>query len=272
MLMPRIITAIVLATLVIWGVFALPVETFAIGAFIVLVLGLYEWSELCYQSLLAFALSTAVLFVLCLVVIYISLVNPAYILGAGFLFWLFKLLTLGRAAVTGKPACLLEAILTLLFAWVGLVMLKAYAGHQGTLVMLSMLIVWSADTFAYFGGKRFGKNKLAPSISPGKTREGVFAGAVGAVIVAIIYTSFFIEQVNSVTAYIALALVTIFVALISVVGDLSESKLKRAAGAKDSGKLLPGHGGVLDRIDGLIAGVPVFAFYWWLLVQFGIVG
>ena len=120
-----------------------------------------------------------------------------------------------------------------------------------------LLIIWCADTFALFAGKAFGRHKLAPSISPGKTIEGVVGGAIAAVLVALIFAFVFLPF--SQTEIMAWSALAFFAALISVVGDLFESRAKRRAGAKDSGRLLPGHGGVLDRVDGLIAAAPFFA-------------
>jgi len=123
-----------------------------------------------------------------------------------------------------------------------------------------MAIVWIADSAAYFAGRRFGKRKLAPSISPGKTWEGVYGAlfAVGIYALALLpfaeragYSEPLLPAV--VVAWVALVLA---LAGVSIVGDLFESQLKRQRGVKDSGKLLPGHGGILDRIDALMAALP----------------
>ena len=127
----------------------------------------------------------------------------------------------------------------------------------------AMATVWIADTAAYFAGRRFGRRKLAPSISPGKTWEGVY-GALAAValyalaLVPLARTAGFAGD-PGVPATLAFVAFTMLLAAVSVVGDLYESMLKRQAGAKDSGTLLPGHGGVLDRIDALIAAMPFAA-------------
>jgi phosphatidate cytidylyltransferase len=126
-----------------------------------------------------------------------------------------------------------------------------------------VLVVWLADIGAYFAGKAFGKHKLAPAISPGKTWEGAIGGWLAVIVVALVAaltrafepTLFFslLERLGSVRALIALTLLVAF----SVVGDLFESMLKRQAGVKDSSGLLPGHGGVLDRIDALLPVLPL---------------
>ncbi|MEO7152184.1 MAG: phosphatidate cytidylyltransferase [Burkholderiaceae bacterium] len=155
--------------------------------------------------------------------------------------------------------------MVLLFvAWLAL----ATARARGINFILSVLcLVWVADIAAYFGGRRFGRRKLAPSISPGKSWEGVASGMLGALVLALLWIA--IDRriaVDSASLYtrlleqagwIGLAPLVAFLAGMSVVGDLFESLVKRSAGAKDSSKLLPGHGGVLDRVDALLPVFPI---------------
>jgi len=127
-------------------------------------------------------------------------------------------------------------------------------GHRWLFIALA--IVWAADSAAYFAGRHFGKHKLAPRISPNKTIEGLAGGVVAGVVVAV----GFAPLADATPAQLpAVALAAFFAVLASVVGDLFESLLKRHVGAKDSGDLIPGHGGILDRIDGVLAALPVFA-------------
>jgi len=127
---------------------------------------------------------------------------------------------------------------------------------NGVLWILCFLFsVWAADVGAYFVGKRFGKTKLAPKVSPGKTIEGLLGGLV---LVLLIFTPILYSQFDAKAASLLLLTVTV-TALVSVGGDLFESKLKRHAGLKDSSHILPGHGGILDRVDSLLSGAPVFA-------------
>jgi phosphatidate cytidylyltransferase len=127
-------------------------------------------------------------------------------------------------------------------------------GHRWLFVALAT--VWSADSAAYFAGRHFGKHKLSPRISPNKTIEGLAGGVVAGVVVAV----GFAPLADATLAQLpAVALAAFFAVLASVVGDLFESLLKRHVGAKDSGDLIPGHGGILDRIDGVLAALPVFA-------------
>lgn len=139
-------------------------------------------------------------------------------------------------------------------AWVSLVILRQ-SEHGIWLVFFIIVIVASADIGAYFAGRKFGSKKLAPSVSPGKSWEGVWGG----ILVALVSGSLMVMCHD---AYVMSPWVLVLIlptAMISVVGDLLESMLKRFRGIKDSGTLLPGHGGVLDRIDGLVASIPVFS-------------
>jgi phosphatidate cytidylyltransferase len=134
------------------------------------------------------------------------------------------------------------------------------SGTQGPLLLLfAMVIIWVGDTAAYFVGKSFGKYKLAPHLSPKKTWEGTVASFVGSLIVAVIFARFMTVPLPHLLAMAALGNVA------GQVGDLLESAYKRSAGIKDSGSILPGHGGVLDRIDALILAIPV-VWYYWILV------
>jgi len=124
-------------------------------------------------------------------------------------------------------------------------------------VLLALVLVWIADTAAYFVGRAWGRRRLAPSISPGKTWEGAAGGLIGAVLYAIII-AFFTER----GAWLALVATAVLLAMVSIVGDLFESAVKRQAGVKDSGALLPGHGGILDRVDSATAALPLAALVW----------
>jgi len=138
--------------------------------------------------------------------------------------------------------------------------LRSYApGASAWLLLYPLSVVWVMDIGAYFAGRKYGKRKLAPLISPGKSWEGVYGGlACSFVLFLIVLLIGPFPDGKGFTLFIA----TIFAAGASVLGDLFESRMKRAANRKDSSQLLPGHGGVLDRIDGVIAAMPVFAFFW----------
>jgi len=182
--------------------------------------------------------------------------------GVATLFWL----------LVGTPAVLFDwqprqtvasaigGVVVLLGAFVAVVELQA---RSPWLVLAAMAIVWIADTAAFFTGRAFGRHKLAPRISPGKSWEGAAGGILAVVIYAALLVSFapreaFTSTLDARTIATWIAFVIALTAL-SIIGDLHESLLKRRAGVKDSGTLLPGHGGVLDRTDALLAAMPPFA-------------
>ena len=155
---------------------------------------------------------------------------------------------------------LLIGLLILLPAWQGLVFIKQLP-LGNWLIMAVMVLVWGADIGAYFSGKAFGKRKLAPQVSPGKSWEGVYGGlALSLVITAVVGLVRDWTLGQMILGLLGAAIVV----FISVVGDLTESMFKRQSGIKDSSNLLPGHGGVLDRIDSLTAAIPVFAVLLWM--------
>jgi phosphatidate cytidylyltransferase len=136
----------------------------------------------------------------------------------------------------------------------------AMASLEPLEVLLVLVLVWIADTAAYFVGRAWGRRKLAPAISPGKSWEGAIGGLVGGAAYAII-CGWFIDGI----AWPAFLAGAVLLAMVSIIGDLFESAAKRQAGVKDSGTLLPGHGGILDRIDSATATLPLAALLWPLL-------
>lgn len=137
-------------------------------------------------------------------------------------------------------------------------------------LMYVFLLVWCADSGAYFVGRKFGKRKMSPNVSPNKSVEGLIGGLVTGLVVVVGISLFKLKLSGAeLGIFILLSLLTI---LASVLGDLFESMLKRRAGVKDSGTILPGHGGVLDRIDSLLSATPIFAFGYWLLQYVGYLG
>jgi len=162
----------------------------------------------------------------------------------------------------------IAGLLTLIPLWLALNTLRsaqyAESTHFGSVLILVVLgIVWSADVGAYFTGKSFGKHKLMPKVSPNKTIEGLAGGVVASIIFVLAFCHFTGVDFAVWPIY---AVMTAFIALFSAVGDLLESMFKREAGLKDSGRCLPGHGGILDRIDSLTAAAPMFVMcYAWTL-------
>ncbi len=281
----RVITALVLLPLVLILVFRLPLELFAFAVAGILVLGAREWGR--FTSAEKTAPLTAMLsYFGCAVVVWQlappfafwpSLSWPQWlwsgdnlpllILSLAVLFWLLSPLLLWfypqragwwRASQAGRQAL---GILLLLATWIALISLRKvgnlYDPLKGALIIFYvLLLVWAADVGAYIAGKAFGKHKLAPSVSPGKTWQGFFGGLGLALIIGHFAAQLFGLSSNSEWGFRALVLLTI---IASVLGDLIESLCKREAGIKDSGTIFPGHGGMLDRIDSLLAAAPVFA-------------
>ena len=256
----RIITALALAPVAVLLTLWSPAWLFAIAALGIMLAALAEWNRLRPDTA---AIGVAAVLIILAVLLFRSPQKLPMVCLAGALFWVYQAFELTVKKADSAPRAgdsLVRAGFIFLFAWAALVWVRVEQGALMTIAML--LVVWSADIFAYFTGRRFGRRKLAPSISPGKTVEGLAGGLVGAGLVALAVV-LLAPQLSAANTLIWL-LAALIAALFSVVGDLYESRLKRRAGAKDSGSLLPGHGGILDRIDGLLAAAPVFATIWWL--------
>lgn len=255
MLGQRVATALVLLAVFLAAVFWFPTPWFALALSLVVLVGAAEWAALTgiEQRALRAAWLAAFSFLLWLVWSHLA-TAVFYLVAAGSAFWLLVLARLWMSPTSAEPAWLrqLAAVAALVPAWSALVYLH-FADLR--LLISVFLIVWLADTGAYFCGRAFGKRKLAPLLSPGKTIEGLLGGIVSATVFAVASAVWMGMDPACNLAWTAVCIVT---ALFSVIGDLWESKLKRIAGVKDSGALLPGHGGVLDRIDSVTAAAPVF--------------
>lgn len=266
MLKERVLTALVLIPLVLWCIFgaatSIPFESFA-GA--IVLVGAWEWTALMKWSNVAARAGFTVLVAVALVALKIPelafLKQPFYAVSVGF--WLLALRWVlafpESAAIWARHVFLVPVGLILLIpAWAGLVDL--YHASPWWL-MYVFALVWGADTGAYFAGRAFGKHKLAPKVSPGKTIEGAIGGLCATGILMIAVAFYRDLTAMRMVAFIGLSLLTVFA---SILGDLLESMVKRQAGVKDSGNIFPGHGGALDRIDSLTAAAPIFALGWWL--------
>lgn len=270
MLGSRVTTALILIPIMLGGIFLLPLDWFAGFIGFIAVLGAWEWGRLSgldgRPARAVYALLVVgVLAGLFALVRWPEVPLQALLIGSA-LCWLAGLILVmsypkSRWAVERRRARLVMGLLVLGSMWLGFYGLRQ-APSGDWLVLLLMLLVWGADIGAYYAGRRFGRHKLAPAVSPGKTWEGVAGGILGASMLALALVLFlFPATLSGWVDVLLLALLAGLVVLASIVGDLVESLAKRTQGCKDSGTLLPGHGGVLDRIDSMCAAAPVMAAY-----------
>ena len=269
MLKQRVITALVLATIFLAALFGLPSGYFSFFIGAVLLIGAWEWANL--SGFPAIWQRLVYSFVLLILLVGTSLylgfegeasprlnslaIRDVLIVGCGW--WALALLLVqgypSSSVLWGhKSLRLVMGVLVLIPTWVALVYVRQH-DNGAWLVLLLMLVVAVADSGGYFAGRRFGKHKLASSVSPGKTWEGFAGGFIANCLLAVL-----LSQLLGMSLLLMLVLI-VPTSLISVLGDLLESMVKRHAGAKDSGSILPGHGGILDRVDGITAAAPVFA-------------
>jgi phosphatidate cytidylyltransferase len=275
LLKQRIITAIWLIPLVLGTIFVLPAEHFSWVLAAAFLVAAKEWGRIidshCQVTQWSFTGTMAILLVALNLMVPAAQVwfkgqlHPIFmaVILIGALWWLLAFLLVvsyPRSAFWQKSPMLKSMFgqLTLLPCFVSLVALKdlgtVNAPYYGaTLVLLVMMVVWATDTGAYFAGKTLGRIKLMPHVSPAKTLEGLIGGLLTSMLVVALVM--YVSPVQELGLVVG---VTLFTALASALGDLSESMFKRAAKIKDSGTILPGHGGVLDRMDSLTAALPVF--------------
>ncbi|MFT5635430.1 MAG: phosphatidate cytidylyltransferase [Cognaticolwellia sp.] len=280
MLKQRIITALILAPAAIWAIFYLSLINFAAVILVVMAIGAWEWGPLmgCASKRyrIAFVSITSILIAMLWYFLTLDQLWQAPKLlteQANIVLWLavaWWFLSAGLTFVYPRCSAFwsshrsvrgLFGWLTLVPTWLAFMVLRTSeyqvdSYHGAQLLMFLFLMVWSADVGAYFVGKSIGKHKLLPNVSPGKTLEGFLGGVIFACIMVSI-AGYFIDW--SFEQYCIVIPVTILITTISVLGDLNESMFKRQAGVKDSGTILPGHGGVLDRIDSLTATAPIYA-------------
>ncbi len=261
MLKQRIITALILAPLALWGIWSLTSDTLAIILAVIFTLGGWEWSRLVGLENYAARISYSALFPVGFYFLYPLMQQgswPQMVLVLALMWWTMALMSVlsyprsGELWKSSAVARALAGLLVLLPSWAALVVLHSQF-HHGYFILLAF-IIWGADTGAYFAGRAFGKRKLAPRVSPGKSWEGVIGGLLVALGVAAVAT-YWLPPVGGYLSFFILVLITVF---ISVLGDLLESLFKRVMNLKDSGGILPGHGGVLDRLDSLTAAAPFF--------------
>ena len=273
MLLQRIVTAAILIPIAVLAIFYLPANTASLLFAGFLLLAILEWAKIVGCSA-PYRLGISAVFIFCALALQSSHVHPLAtlsIVAVSASFWLVICLLVLKSRnnsrrmldtkLGGHAKSLVVALVLLLGAYASVYELLS---TDAALLLLVFSIVWAADIGAYFAGKKFGKHKLAESISPGKTWEGVAGGITLSVATLAVGTQWMLWSVHQRWALLCLAVLAV---CFSVFGDLFESMLKRSAGVKDSGSLLPGHGGVLDRIDGLIAALPIFSLGYFLWVS-----
>jgi phosphatidate cytidylyltransferase len=254
MLKQRVLTAIVALAILSVVLFVVPVVVARIVIALLMLGAAWEWSAFIFDKENKLRLVYVLFIAILIAIIYSELPNAGLLdiilkvsLGwwVAALAWMFFFPT-----PIAPPVAWICGALVIVPAWLALDHLYLQSPE---LLLFALLIVWVADMGAYFVGKGFGKVKLAPQISPGKTWEGVLGGLCAVMVLAAIGAQVFATDIAVLLPF------CLAVAMISIVGDLTESMFKRNAGVKDSGSLFPGHGGVLDRIDSVTAAAPLFA-------------
>jgi phosphatidate cytidylyltransferase len=251
----RILTAVVVAAALLVVVLILPAAVTVVVVSAIVLLGAWEWSG--FLRLPSAALRAAYVLLIALLMVAAWSVSMtaggrAFVMGAALVWWCFALLWVAFAPqrVTSWSAAVSGA-LALVPAWLALIRLRVLLGDGAQWVLFALILVWAADIGAYFAGRQFGRVRLAPAVSPAKTWEGVLGGVSLSALCALAGAAWF-HLPPLIFLLLCLAAVGF-----SVVGDLTESLLKRYAGVKDSGTVFPGHGGVMDRIDSITAAAPV---------------
>lgn len=264
MLKQRIMTALILLPIVVLAILYLPNPAFALLWAAALNLAAWEWSALArLNSLVSRVIWLCIIDVALLALwfnINVSAVtDTVMLLAAGF--WGFVIVSLlfditrrmtDLSATAYRTVSVATGVFIIVPAWLALVLLHL---SEPSNVLLVFCLVWAADTGAYFAGRRFGKRKLAPSISPGKSWEGVIGGLLLSLVLVYVWSVMAAMPQAEQLSFIIIAMIAV---MVSIYGDLLESVFKRVSGIKDSGQLLPGHGGIMDRLDSITAAGPIF--------------
>ncbi|PHM79063.1 phosphatidate cytidylyltransferase [Xenorhabdus cabanillasii] len=275
MLKYRLLTTLILIPLVIAALFLLPPSGFGLVVIAVSALAAWEWGQFAGLLTQAKRVTLAVLCTVGLLVLQYSLADLnhltekpqiVYLLWAGMLWWaaaIVLVIAYPASASIWKSSVTLRVLfgfLTIVPFYCGMMVLRTQGYENNTYhgawwLLYVMLLVWAADSGAYIFGRTLGKHKMAPKVSPGKTLEGLAGGLLTAALISWLFSKFAPVPVMPEN----LLLISAVVVIASVFGDLTESMFKRESGIKDSSQLIPGHGGVMDRVDSLTAAVPVFA-------------
>lgn len=265
MLKQRLITALVLIVISSWALFGAEELIWQLAVILVAMVGAWEWTQFMRLERrilkLGFSLLTAGLVALGLYfdvqswIVYISIVQLVFVV------WMVTRfqMTAGQVGLSNRISAALIGLVLLVSFALSLIWLREV--YSAWIVLFSMAMIWMMDAGAYFAGRRFGQHKLAVYVSPGKTWEGVLGGVLFVGLVSAL-TWFVWAQTFYSPGLVVFVLAASLIAALSVYGDLFESLLKRQVNIKDSGKILPGHGGVLDRIDSLLVALPLFWVFW----------
>jgi len=259
MLLKRILTASIIAPILVFGILVLNQTTFALALALILIISSWEYCNLIQIKQLA---GKALYALLILLVTYFLSNTPSnltilYVASSWWLMALIWVLIFPEGSHLLRKNLLVKLVNGLFIFVPMAIALMALHSLDPSLVLFLLILIWAADIGAYFAGKLFGKTKLCPSVSPGKTLEGVCGGTALAQVVAISYV-YVSTQSPLLSDFLIFSFIALVVSLVSVLGDLFESVLKRIAEVKDSGSILPGHGGILDRIDSLTSSAPIF--------------
>jgi phosphatidate cytidylyltransferase len=266
----RLLAALIMTPIAIAAILLLSTPWVLVLTAVVFLIGLWEWFELAeIEDTLARTVLLVANLALMVAIVWASrsATGYSYVLFQlasviGVVWWVLALCWLGNYSFASNHESwarmfkLAAGALAVIPAWCALGWIHGTQPDGHLWLFTALAIVWAADTGAYFAGREFGKRKLAPTVSPNKTVEGLIGGLVAGVLVGV--GGALLAGANGAQLPLV-ALVALAATLASVVGDLYESLLKRHAGVKDSGHLIPGHGGILDRIDGVLAALPVFA-------------
>ena len=270
MLKYRIITAAILIPLVILSILYASTQGFTYGLSIVLFIAAFEWNNFVnYKNKINGWFFSIVVTGCFLYLEYLAdLQLIQYVIYLSLIWWLISLPLLftfpfkSTHLLQKKPIRIVVGFLVLLSTFLALNLLRNSVDYGSDYILYLLILIWIADSAAYFTGRTWGKHKLIPNVSPGKSWEGVAGALIATLIAAIVAVDLFNLSSAESSLFIFATLITV---AYSIVGDLSESMFKRMANIKDSGHILPGHGGILDRIDSLTSGLPVFLAGLWLM-------
>jgi phosphatidate cytidylyltransferase len=269
----RLITSLILIPLFVGAVLFLPAKIFISLVFAVTLAAAWEWSRLAGMNNLFPKVIYVLLLALCMAVLWLFIENTALqyaILSITLAWWVYNLVLISckRADIHGhglgglQPAVM--GAVALVPTWFAIAILRYDPAYNNQYLLFLFVLIWIADIAAYAAGKTWGRRKLSPQISPGKTWEGVFGAVLATFIAAVAGALYFDFRGGRIIGFILICLLCL---VFSIIGDLVESIMKRQKGVKDSGAVLPGHGGVLDRIDSLTAASSVYVMGLLLLGQ-----